>query len=344
MADTDDGVFDTNASNPFPQAPDPFFATTPAKAKKDVKKAVKAADPDTGALGKGFDPNAGSQKSDDTLDTGDIAGQNYKFTAQSNPQGTIDDYTETSPTGDQATKQMGMVTQGGLLQAQTDPKTLSAKEYDALTKEASKGNRLAQQILVSGHYKAHDYPSLSQDLNKIDDPFVNALSGLPALAENEQNQANKVTQPYDFSNAEAQVNNLLGQMGSSQQMSTSPETNSYLGALQGIVSQGANNLTTSNLGLPSIMSALGGLGPAAKESVGSSTNAALLSALLSHQQYEDIYGTGLTSSTSNPAWLQNLIASVVGETSSGSLVSPTLAAGGVGTTPSTAASPTGSNA
>lgn len=331
-------------SNPFPVAPDPFFEPTKAKQKAATKKAVKAADPDTAALGKGFDPRADSQPNNDTLDTGDIAGENYKFSAVTNPEGTIEDYTETSPTGNQTTKDMGMVQQGGLLQAATDPKTMTAKQYDALTTEASKGNKLAQQILVSGHYKAHDYPSLQQDLKTIDDPFVNALSGLPALAENEQAQANKVTQPYDFSNAEAQVNNMLGQMGSSQQMTTSPETNSYLGALQGIVSQGANNLTTSNLGLPSIMSALGGLGPAAKESVGSSTNAALLSALLSHQQYEDIYGTGLTSSTSNPAWLQNLIASVVGETGSGSLVSPTLAAGAVGTTPSTAASPTGSNA
>src|SRR6202451_1676615 len=178
----------------------------------------------------------------DNNDTLDMGGKDYKFSAVSDPEGTIDNYTETAPTGDQAMKQMGMVDQGGLLQAQTDPKTMSAKQYDALTKEASKGNKLAQQILVSGHYKAHDYPSLSQDLKTIDDPFVNALSGLPSLAENEQANANKVTQPYDFSNAEAQVNNLLGQMGSSQQMTTSPETNSYLNTLQGMVNQGSNNL------------------------------------------------------------------------------------------------------
>jgi hypothetical protein len=345
MADNDDGVFDSSASNPFPVAPDPLFATTKAKAKADTKKAVKSADPDTKALGKGFDPNAGkSTSNDDTLDTGQIGNDDYKFTAVSNPNGEIKDYTETAPDTKGYTATEGSIGQGDLLQQSTDPKTMTAKQYDALTKEASKGNKLAQSILVSGRYKAHDYPSLQQDLNTIDDPFVKALSGLPALAQNEQAQANQVTQPYDFTNAEAQVNNMLGQMGSSQQMSTSPETNSYLGTLQGIVNQGANNLTTSTLGLPSIMSALSGLGPAAKESESVSGNAALLSALLSHQQYEDIYSTGLSNSTSNPAWLQNLIASVVGQTSSGGLPSATLAAEGIGTTPSTAAAPTGSNA
>jgi hypothetical protein len=342
MADSDTD-FMGDPSNPFPVAPDPLFATSKPKAKKDTKKAVKSADPDTSALAKGFDPNS-DPAPDDTLDQGQVGNEDYKFTAQSNPSGIIDDYTSTQPKATNYTGQEGEIAQGDLLQQSADPKTMDAKQYDALTKEASKGNKLAQSILVSGHYQAHDYPSLQKDLNTIDDPFVNALSGLPALAENEQAQANQVTQPYDFSNAEAQVNNLLGQMGSSQKMTTSPETNSYLSSLQGIVSQGANNLNTSTLGIPSIMTALSGLGPAAKESEGVSSNAALLAALLSHQQYEDIYSTGLTNSSSNPAWLQNLIASVVGSTSSGGLPTPTLAAEGIGSTPSTAASPTGSNA
>jgi hypothetical protein len=347
--DDDTGQGGGQPSDPFPTGPDPFFAPTKAKQKKAIKTAIPEADPNTAALGKGLDPRADPSTDDDALDIGDIGGKDYKFKEVSaNPEGTIQDYSETTPLpygpvpGDQR-QEMNQQLQK-VLGGTQNAGDISPHEYAALTKEASKGNKLAQKILVEGKFKAQDYPDLQQDLNKIDDPFVNALSGLPALAQNEQAQANKVTQPYDFSNAEAQVNNLLGQMGSSQQMTTSPETNQYLGTLQGIVSQGANNLTTSNFGLPSIMQALGGLGPAAKESVGVSGNAALLAALLSHQQYEDIYGTGLSSSTSNPAWLQNLIASVVGQTGSGSLVSPELAAGEVGSTPSTASSPTGSNA
>jgi hypothetical protein len=333
----DDGVFNTNASNPFPTAPDPFFATTKAKQKKDTKKAVKSVDP--------YDSFEHADPNNDTLDTGGVAGKDYKFTAVSNPAGEVDDYTEQFPTGDKTTKQEGILGTGDLLQAGADPRTLSAKEYDALTKEASKGNKLAQSILVSGHYKAHDYPTAQQDLQKLEDPFVNALSGLPALAENEQAQADKVTQPYDFTNAESQVNNLLGQMGSSQQMTTSPETNTYLAGLQSTVSQGANNLNSSTLGLPSIMSALSGLGPAAKESEKATPYESLLAALLSHQQYEIETGAeAVPGGTSNPAWLQNLIASVTGTTASGGLPSALLAAGGVGSVPSTAASPTGSNA
>jgi hypothetical protein len=332
-------AFGNDPSNPFPDAPDPFFATTKAAQKKDTKKAVKAAAPDDSF--KHPDPSS----NDDTLDQGQVGNEDYKFSAVTNPAGEIKDYTETAPDTHGYTATEGSIGQGDLLQQSTDPKTLSAKEYDALTKEASKGNKLAQGILVSGHYKAHDYPTAQQDLKQLEDPFVNALSGLPALAENEQAQANKVTQPYDFTNAESQVNNLLGQMGSTQQMSTSPETNAYLGTLQGIVSQGSNNLTSSTLGLPSIMQALGGLGPAAKSSEKATPYASLLAALLSHQQYEIETGAeAVPGGTANPAWLQNLIASVTGATATGGLPNPTLAAGAVGAVPSTAASPTGSNA
>ena len=219
----------------------------------------------------------------------------------------------------------------------------SPHEYAALTKEASKGNKLAQQILVRGKFKAQDYPSLQQDLKQIEDPFVTALSGLPAMAQNMQAQSNQTTQPYDFTNAEGQVNNLLGQMGSSQRMTTSPETNTYLAGLNNIVSQGKQDLTTSTAGLPSIMQALGGLGPAAKASEQASPYASLLAALLSHQQYETVYGGQSPASTGDPAWLQQLIASVTGQAIGGGLVSPTIAAGSVGTTPSAAPTPTGSN-
>lgn len=353
----EDDAFGNDPSNPFPVAPDPFFEPTKAKQKAATKKAVKAADPDTKALGKGFDPNAEPAPSNDSLDIGDIGGKDYKFKAvTTNPEGDIKDYRSTDPganitdgesgpvEGDpktSLTRQLEMVLGG--TQASSD---VSPHEYRQLTAEAAKGNKLAQQILVKGKFKAQDYPSEAQDLKKVEDPFVNALSGLPALAQNEQAQANKVTQPYDFSNAEAQVNNLLGQMGSSQQMSTSPETNSYLSGLQGIVSQGANNLTSGvpALGIPSIQSALEGLGPAAKTSEKVSPYASLLAALLAHQQYEITYEGANPGASSDPGWLQNLLQQVTGTAITGGLVSPTTAAGGVGSVPSTSASPTGSNA
>ena len=342
MAEDDTGEGQGQPSDPFPTGPDPFFQPTKAKQKKATKEDVRQADPNTKALGKGFNPRAGQSRQDDTLDIGNVAGEGYKFSPVDNPEGNIEDYTETSPTGTEPMRELGMAQQGGLLQASADPKTLSAKEYDALTREASKGNKLAQSILVSGHYKAHDYPSLQQDLKKVEDPFVNALSGLPALAENLQSQQQQMTQPYDFNNAEAQVNNLLGQMGSSQRMSASPETQAYVDKLQGIVG-GANNINTSTAGLPSIEQALGGLGPAGKLSEKASPYASLLAALLSHQQYETIYGGQAPSGTNDPAWLQNLIASVTGTSIGGGLVNPSVAAGSVGVTPSTSATPTGSN-
>ena len=331
----DEGVFGDQTSNPFPTAPDPMFARTKKKAKADIKKAVGQADP-----GDKFE----HEQSNATLDPsneGDVGGKKYKFAEVSaNPEGEIKDYSaRDDPDNKELSSQLEQVL-GGV----QNPEDISPHEYAALTKAASKGNKLAQQILVKGKFKTQDYPSLNQDLSKMEDPFVKALSGLPALAENEQTQANKTTQPYDFTNAESQVNNLLGQMGSSQQMTTSPETNTYLGTLQGIVNQGSNNLTQSNLGLPSIMQALGGLGPAAKASEKATPYEGLLASLLSHENYEIETGAAAPPSGSDPAWLQQLIASVIGSTAAGGLPSPSVASGAVGTIPSTGASPTGSNA
>jgi len=304
-------------------------------------------------------PDATGSSDADTADTGDWSGKDYRFTAvTSNPYGDVQDYSAADPnatiTGvgqaeaegpvagvqpkNEMSRQLELLL-GGTQNAQD----LSPHEYDKLTQLAHGGNKLAQQILVKGKFQDKDYPSLQQDLSKVEDPFVKALSGLPALAENLQGQQTQVTQPYDFSNAEAQVNNLLGQMGSTQQMSANPETQGYVNSLQNIVA-GTGNLNNSVAGLPSIMSALGQLGPAAKESETASPYASLLAALLSHQQYETIYGGEAPSSTGDPAWLQQLIASVTGQAVGGGLVSPTVAAGGVGTTPSTSATPTGSNA
>ena len=313
---------------------------SPEGAGKDILKGLRDAAKGAWTGGGDKDPD------DDTLGQDEVGNQRYKFTALSDPTGEVQDYTETPQKGANYTDTAGIVGRGDLLQQAADPKKLSDKEYDALTKEASKGNKLAQSILVSGHYKAHDYPTMQQDIQKMEDPFVSALSGLPALAQNEQTQANKVTQPYDFTNAEAQVNSILGQMGSSQRMTTSPETNSYVSQLQGIVNQGANNLTSGvpSMGIPSIMSALKGLGPAAKESVKATPYESLLSALLSHQQYEYETGGETIPSANNPAWLQSLIAAITGTTATGGLVNPTIAAGETGTPPSSNAGPTGSNA
>ena len=309
-----------------------------------------------GAVGSAWTgSNDPAKQTNDDSDEADIGGKEYKFsTVSGNPEGEVQDYSAQDPNaklddlasgpveGDPKSVMAHQLEE--LLGGVQNPSDLSPKEYDALTKQASKGNQLAQQILVKGKFQAKNYPTEAQDLAKIEDPFVQALSGLPALAQNEQNAANKVTQPYDFSNAESQVNNLLGQMGSSMTMSTSPETQSYLNTLGGIVGSGANNLTQSNLGIPSIMSALGGLGPAAAQSTKATPYASLLAALLGHEQYEIEYGGVSPNSSQTPNWLQNLIASVTGTAVGGGLVSPTVAAGSVGSTPSTSATPTGSNA
>ncbi len=355
MAEDDDsGVFGDDTSNPFPPTKDPFFEPTKAKQKAATKKAVKYADPDTAALASGFG-GGGTDPVQTGGDVGDIGGKDYRFSEVSaNPEGNIKDYSATDPNAALS----GSLLQGPvagdpksvmahqlelLLGGTQNPSDISPHEYAALTKEAHDGNKLAQQILVKGKFKTQDYPSLQQDLTKIEDPFVKALSGLPALAENLQAQQTQTTQPYDFNNAEAQVNNLLGQMGSSQQMSANPETQAYVNKLQGIVG-GAGNINTSTAGLPSIETALSALGPAGQLSEKASPYASLLAALLSHQQYETIYGGQSPSSTGDPAWLQNLIASVTGTAIGGGLVSPAVAAGGVGTTPSTSSTPTGSNA
>jgi hypothetical protein len=346
MAEDDNGGFG-DPSNPFPTTPDPFTAP-PSKRKKDIKKAVvSAGGPDVNQYGQGFSGDDGPPAALPT-DESDIGGKDYRFTAvTSNPEGNVQDYAAQAalpygPTpGNQQAELSKQLEQalGGVQNSQD----ISPHEYDALTKEASKGNKLAQQILVKGRFAGKDYPSLNQDLTKLTDPFVQALSGMPALAENAQSQMQAQTAPYDFTNAEAQVNNLLGQMGSSMTSAASPETQSYVNSLNQSVAA-AGNLSSSALGLPSIMSALEGLGPAAKESQAASPYASLLAALLSHQQYEDIYEGAFPQSSQNPAWLQSLLASVTGTTSGGGIVSPVVAAGGVGSTPSTGAEPTGSNA
>jgi hypothetical protein len=176
-------------------------------------------------------------------------------------------------------------------------------------------------------YTAQD-PSGRIDISK--DPFVNALSNLPNVANAAEAQTVAVTQPYDFNNAEAQVNNILANQGMAQ-LQPSATTTQFANKLSSIASQ--NPLATSALGLPSINQALAGLGPAAQLSEKATPNQGLLAALLSHIQYEDIYGTGLTGpqASSNPAWLQNLISSVLGDTSiSGALPSVTAAAAAVG--------------
>jgi hypothetical protein len=338
-----------NVSDPFAPAtvPDPFTQPTKAKQKKATKKAVASVSPEgESSYGTGF--GADSTPSDPSLpaDESDIGGHKYKFFQVTDPDNNVEFYTAQDPSGridiskdpqeqrdlnDLANEvpNLAGLTIGG--HGLGDPNKLSDKEYDALTKAAARGNNLARQILIKGHYKATDFPSLTQDLAKVEDPFVNALSNLPNVANAAEAQTVAVTQPYDFNNAEAQVNNILANQGMAQLAQPSATTTQYANKLSSIASQ--NPLATSALGLPSINQALAGLGPAAQLSEKATPNQGLLAALLSHIQYEDIYGTGLTGpqASSNPAWLQNLISSVLGDTSiSGALPSVTAAAAAAG--------------
>jgi hypothetical protein len=348
-------------SDPFAPAlsPDPFFQPTPKKRQAATKKAVAEVSPEGEAqYGEGFRAATGLGEPDPSSDPLpgdeiDIGGKKYKFTEVGvNPEHNVRDYSAQDPNaslsgeesgpvlGDpknQMSRQLEMLL-GGVQNAQD----ISPNEYAKLTKEASKGNKLAQQILVKGKFKAQDYPSLTQDLNKLSDPFVQALSNLPNLANQAEAQTVAVTQPYDFSNAETQVNNILANQGSAERATPSAQTTAYANQLAQITS--ANPLTAATPGMPSIPTiaqALGGLGPAAKVSEKAAPSSALLAALLSHIQYEDVYGTGLSASqgAANPAWLQQLIAAVTGTGVGGGLTSPVIAGSTAGTLPSTGTSP-----
>jgi hypothetical protein len=324
--------FGGNVSDPFAPAtePDPFEQPTKPKQKAATKKAVRSVSPQgTTQYGEGFRAATGlggpDAPPDLPSDEIDIGGKTYKFSAVTDPTGNVESYTAQGPEG--AVKltpadykylkyvegQNAMVPgKPGETEQPGDPHQLSDKEYDTLTQEASRGNKLAQEILVKGHYKAKDFPTLTQDLQKMADPFVNALSNLPNVASTAESQLQAVTQPYDFANAEGQVNNILtNQMGMAALAQPSAATSSFVSKVDQIAS--TNPLTQSTLGLPTIESALGELGPAAKLSTKATPNAALLQALLSHIQYQDVYGTGLSSTAAaqnNPNWLQQLIAAV----------------------------------
>jgi hypothetical protein len=287
-------------------------------------------------------------------DEGEVGGKKYKFTAETNPEGEVESYSAQDPDASLSGQMMQGPTEGGqpknqmdrqldlLLGGKENASDLSPKEYDALTKEASRGNKLAQQILVKGHFKGKDYPSLTQDLNKIEDPFVKALSNMPGVANTAESQVVAATQPYNFTNAESQVNNILTNQGYAANAQPSAETSAFVNKID--AEAAGNPLTQSALGLPSISQALAGLGPAAKLSEKAAPTSALVQALLSHLQYEDVYGTGLSSSAGQPNWLQQLLAAVTGTTSTGGLVSPATAAAGIGAVPTETSTPTGSNA
>ena len=299
--------------------------------------------------------HAQAQEVSDSGPYDEYKGKKYKFTdiTGQDRQHNVEDYTAQGKVGDvpvtgtdekwfQGLKDiLPSITrkdEGGVGHLE-DPGQLSEKEYDALTKQASKGNKLAQEILLKGHYKAHDFPSLTQDLNKVEDPFVKALSNMPNVANTAESQIAAVTQPYDFANAEGQVNAILANQGFAQTAQPSAQTSAYVNKIDQIAS--GNPLTSSALGLPPIDQALAGLGPAAKASEKAAPNAALLAALLSHIQYQDVYGTGLSASqtANNPAWLQQLIAAVTNSTFAAGLPNASIAAAGAGTTPSAGSSP-----
>ena len=271
----------------------------------------------------------------------EFGGHKYKFTKETLDPSQVEDVTSSAFQGQQDPAFEATLNKDNKGFKNIDEGKLTDKEYDALTREAANGNKLAQGILVKGKYKEQRFPSLGQDMAKLEDPFVKALSGLPGLGTTLEGQVQAQTKLYDFSNAEGQVNNLLSGMGSSMRATASPETQAYAGKIAGIT--GGDPLTTSTAGLPSIESALSELGPAGKLSEKATPNAALLSALLSHAQYETIYGGQAPNTAGQPDWLQQLIAQVTGTAVGGGLVSPALAAGGVGSVPSASPTPTGSN-
>jgi hypothetical protein len=271
----------------------------------------------------GGDPTQNLPKNED-----DISGKKYKFTevdpARGNP---VQDYSAQDPTA----KLTGALEQGPvqgkpadmmdrqlelLLGGVQNAKDISPNEYKKLTKLASGGNKLAQQILVKGHFKAQNYPSLGQDIKKVEDPFVNALSNMPQMAQALDTQVSAVTEPYNFSNAEQQVNNILKNQGEAQLAQPSAQTSAYANQLAAAsnvdpLGTGPASAILSQFGFPgSINDALKGLGPAAKLAEKAGPDAALLGAILSHIQYQDIYGTGLSNAQNNPAWLQALLESV----------------------------------
>lgn len=280
----------------------------------------------------------------------DISGQKYKFSAVDDPTGAVTGYTAQGDVGSiPVTRQdLPFLTEGkgkkrrainfpvvdnkavdgGHLGEIGDPAKLSDKEYDLLTHEASKGNKLAQEILVKGHYKGTPAPTLKQDLAKLEDPFVKALGNLPNVANTAEAQVAAVTAPYDFTNAETQVNNILTNQGFAANAKPSAATSAYVSKMDAIA--GGNPLTSSALGLPTIDQALGRLGPLAKQAEGTVAQSALLNALLSHIQYQDVYGTGLsgTNVKGDPSWLQQLLASVTGTTFGAGLPAPAVAAAG----------------
>ena len=284
-----------------------------------------------------------------------IGGKKYKFNVVTDPYGQVQDYTAQGPVGggpvpkDMRKYVKGLPDSNELFTGPadkrrlTDPAQLSDKEYDALTKAATKGNKLAQEILVKGKYKAQNFPNLTQDLAKVTDPFVKALSNMPQMAGALESQVQAVTQPYDFTNAETQVNNILANQGSTARMTPSAQTSAYankLGQLADVnpLASGAASDILRAAGFPgSIGGALTQLGPAAKVSEKAAPTAALLGAILSHLQYQDVYGTGLSSALgkSTPNWLQALIASVGQSALGGALPGINTAAGAAGTLPST---------
>lgn len=337
----------TAASDPFgpARAPDPFFAP-PKKRKRATRAAVAAVSPEgEQQYGAGLERGGGivedllralgmGQAADPSLPADEYVygGKTYTFKPVNDPRGgMVKDYSASDPNAEitggesgpvlgnpsnQMSRQLEMLL-GGVQNAQD----LSPHEYDKLTQLASNGNKLAQQILVKGNFKAQDYPSLSQDITKMTDPFVQALSNLPNAANAAEAQVAAVTAPYDFSNAEGQVNNILKNQGFAQLAQPSAATSAYVGKLNQIAS--GNPLTDTNpvlqaLGVPTIESALKGLGPAAKAYQKALPNQAMLGILLNRIQSQDVYGSGLTSKNalgpSAPNWLQELLASITSST------------------------------
>jgi hypothetical protein len=192
-----------------------------------------------------------------------------------------------------------------------NPKDLTDKEYDALRAAAVKGNSLAQKILDQGKYKGKKFPTASQDIQHLLQPYVNQMQNLPAMGYGMQAELNNQMQNNTFTNAAGQVQSILNNMGmagisGADMPAPTPATQNYINQMQSIVNNAPGITTPTSIGgvqIPSMESALEQFAntklPSGKTQLGGAAlsaqatgNEALTNALLSRLQNQIIWGTG----------------------------------------------------
>ena len=198
---------------------------------------------------------------------------------------------------------------------------LTDKEYDILRQEAAKGNEFAQNILRLGAYQAQPFPTMQQDVRAVLNPFVQGIAGLQGMANALDARSGLVQAETSFPSAESQVNTMLSQMGVSPatQASFAPsaETSSFVKQLSNITAptMGGPGENIGGINVPSMSSALQSMVPLEQMSEKYAPYEQIINALLSHQQYETIYGYGpnaLAQNNTYPGWLQDVINKISG--------------------------------